>query len=418
MDFAQFVGRGFGPAWRGILLRQSYPQLEEVVAKSFKWFPRIYGQRAVFNAGHYYWKWNTGERLYFRHAARPQDYYNYHGHEYPWVGWDELTNWKDERLYLDMMSVCRSSHPGVPRHYRATCNPFGVGHHWVKHRLIDPAPRGRVYRDPQTGLLRLAIHSHYQENPHLVENDPDYLKRLEALDGPKREAWLLGSWDIVAGGMFGDLWDDRRHVIEPFAIPPSWYVDRSFDWGSYRPYSVGWWAQSDGSDVTLRDGTRMATRPGDLFRIAELYGWTGKPNEGTQELASEIARKIRAAEAKLPVEVRPGPADSSIWNTEDGHSIADSMAREGVYWVMANKSPGSRAHGWELLRERLKNVGKPDGPRLLVCSHCRQFIRTVPTLPRDPFDMDDVDSDSEDHIADETRYRLLARVHTATTSQL
>jgi hypothetical protein len=63
----------------------------------------------------------------------------------------------------------------------------------------------------------------------------------------------------------------------------------------------------------------------------------------------------------------------------------------------------SRQNGWELLRERLKNLTKPDGPRLFVFKTCRQFIRTVPVLPGDEIDMDDVDSKAEDHVGDETR---------------
>jgi hypothetical protein len=396
MDFAQFVGLGFGPAWRGILFRETYPNLEDVVAKSLKWFPRAF-PGAEWKGGKYCWVFPCGERLYFRHAAKPSDYWKYHGHEYPWVGWEELTNWPSDELYLSMMSVCRSSFPGLPRHYRGTCNPFGVGHHWVKGRFIDPMPRQTPYVDPASGLVRVAVHSELSECPQLTKNDPDYVRHLQALDGPKRQAWLFGDWNIVAGGMFGDLWNERLHVVDPFEIPPSWHVDRSFDWGSYHPYSVGWWAQSDGSDVKLKDGTRMPTRKGDLFRIAELYGWTGKPNEGSQELASDIALKIKAVEAKMDLDVRPGPADTQIFSKQDGHCIADSMAAEGVYWTEADKSGGSRINGWELMRIHLKNVSRPYGPRLFVFPNCRQFIRTVPVLPRDPVKMDDVDTESEDH---------------------
>jgi hypothetical protein len=90
------------------------------------------------------------------------------------------------------------------------------------------------------GEYRIAIHVDRLENVNLLENDPDYIHRLEEQDGPKREAWLHGNWNIVAGGMFGDLWREALHVVDPFEIPPSWHLDRSFDWGSSRPYSVGW----------------------------------------------------------------------------------------------------------------------------------------------------------------------------------
>jgi len=407
MDFLQFVGRGYGPAWRGILFRETYPNLEDVLAKTEKWFRIIYPD-AVFNAGKYFWRFRGGERLYLRHAAKPRDYWKYHGHEYPWIGWEELTNWADDELYLSMMSICRSSDPRVPRRYRATCNPYGIGHGWVKARLIDPMPRGVPYRDGSSGRCRVAIHSELSENPYIVKNDPEYVQSLMQLDGPKREAWLHGNWDIVAGGMFDDVWDPSVHVVKPFVVPGSWYVDRSFDWGSSRPYSVGWWAESDGSDVELPGGRTMPTRPGDLFRIAELYGWTGKPNQGTRELAVEVARKIQAIEMHLELAVNPGPADASIYTEQDGECIATNMERVGVGWVHRSFGSKSRENGWEIMRTMLKNARGTEGPRLFVFETCRQFIRTVPVLPRDEVKMDDVDTTAEDHIADEARYRILS----------
>jgi hypothetical protein len=190
-------------------------------------------------------------------------------------------------------------------------------------------------------------------------------------------------------------------------------VDRAFDWGSARPYSVGWWAESDGTDAVMPDGTRFPTRKGDLFLIGELYGWNGTANEGTRELASEVARKIRISEAEFGHKVLPGPADSAIYAVDNGNCIADDMARSGVTWVPANKSSGSRANGWELMRDMLKAVfDGSDRPRMFIFHTCRQFIRTVPVLPRDERKPDDVATETEDHIADMTRYRVLALRHT------
>ncbi|MBL7146790.1 MAG: terminase, partial [Phycisphaerae bacterium] len=282
MDFAQFVGRGYQTEWKGILFRREYKEFDDLVEKSRKWFPRIFpGAKFIASKGDYKWIFPDGEKLFFRTAKKVSDYDSYHGHGYPWIGWEELTSWPSDDLYIAMLSICRSAHPGMPRHYRATCNPWGVGHHWVKARFISPMPRGVVIEDEQ-GRERVAIHGEIWENSHLLENDPEYLKNLKAQTGAKRQAWLLGDWDIVAGGMFGDVWDPKRHIIQPFDVPRTWRIDRSFDWGSARPYSVGWWAESDGCDIELPDGSTKSTQRGDLYRIAELYGWTGKPNEGTR----------------------------------------------------------------------------------------------------------------------------------------
>jgi hypothetical protein len=204
------------------------------------------------------------------------------------------------------------------------------------------------------------------------------------------------------------------HSIKPFVIPASWYVDRSFDWGDSRPFSVGWWAESDGTQAP--NGVIYPRKT--LFRVAEWYGWTGRANEGLKMLAPDIARGIKSREAKLGYglagRVKPGPADGAIYNAgaiENTRSIADVMAAEGVRWTVADKSPGSRKVGWQRLREYLSAaLQQPmEKPGLFVFENCTQWIRTVPVLPRDESDMDDVDSDAEDHAGDETRYRLLAR---------
>src|SRR5690606_10335072 len=154
-----------------------------------------------------------------------------------------LTNWADLVCYDTMKSCCRSSKRGLPRKYRATANPHGPGHHAVKARFIDPAPRGRVIRD-ELGV-RVAIHGHWSENEALLAADPEYPERMRAstADDPDRQAaWMDGSWDVVAGAFFGGAWDRRVHILPAFDVPKAWRIDRAFDWGSSKPFSVGWWA--------------------------------------------------------------------------------------------------------------------------------------------------------------------------------
>jgi hypothetical protein len=391
MDFAQHCGQGYGANWRGVLFRQTYPQLADVVAKSKKWFFQIF-PRARFNAAEYKWSWPGGEELLLRHMKNPDDYWNYHGHEYPWIGWEELTNWPDLVCYDKMKACSRSSHPGMPRKYRSTCNPFGVGHGVVKMRFIDPAPACVPIRDHLGERIR--IHGSVEENKKLLDADPEYIDKLEAIDDENlRKAWRYGEWDIVAGGMFTEVWDPSRHVVEPFNIPSTWRVDRSFDWGSSKPFAVCWWAESDGCEVVLKDGIKRNFPRGTVFLIAEWYGWSGKPNEGLKMLAVDIAKGIKEREKSLELSVRPGPADNSIFDTQDGNCIADNMAAQGVRWERADKSPGSRVNGWEIMRGKLSASRSfpMEEPGLFIFETCRQWLRTVPTLPRDEKKMDDVD---------------------------
>ena len=174
---------------------------------------------------------------------------------------------------------------------------------------------------------------------------------------------------------------------------------------------MGWWAESDGTSATLLDGTSYTFPRGTLFRIAEWYGWNGEANTGTRMLATEVARGIIEREDAMSLRhrCRPGPADSSIYNMENGQSIAGDMEMVGVLWEKANKSPGSRKQGWELMRRYFKasRDKEPDTPGMYIFNTCRQFARTIPVLTRLPRDEDDIDTNTEDHIADETRYRVL-----------
>lgn len=418
MDFAQHVGQGFGSAWRGVLFRESFPQLADVVVKSRRLYREIFPS-AKWNAADHKWTFPDGEELLLRWMRVEADYDNYHGHEYPWIGWEELTNWASPACYESMFACSRSSQPGMPRKVRATTNPFGVGHNWVKARFVDPAPAGTVITD-EDGNQRVRIHGRLNENTHLAVADPDYVRRLAAITDPnKRKAWLEGSWDISSGGLFDDLWDSSTHVLRPFDVPASWRIDRSFDWGSSKPFSVGWWAESDGTPVQTHRGQRTFPR-GTLIRVAEWYGSTGRPNEGLKMPSSKVAQGIAEREKAswFAGRVRPGPADSSIYDVTDDVSIAQSMAQNGVKWVPADKRAGSRKNGWELLRTRLAAAAEgSDEPGLYVFDTCRDFIRTVPILPRDDRDPDDVDTDAEDHAADETRYRLLAKRRPPVTSE-
>ena len=188
MSFAQYTGKGFGIAWRGIIFRRTYKELQDVITKSKKWFKLIF-PGAKYNESKHEWHWPDGEALLFRHMKSPNDYWSYHGHEYPFIGWEELTNWPDDTCYKLMMSCCRSAHPGImlpsggrmpiPRMVRATTNPYGPGHNWVKRRWRLPGGRGIVIdkaydSDGNREPPRVAIHGSIYENKILLDADPTY----------------------------------------------------------------------------------------------------------------------------------------------------------------------------------------------------------------------------------------------------
>ena len=447
MSFAQYCDRGFGAHWRGILFREQSTQLADVIAKSQQWFSRFAPEAVYIGGSGGYWRWPTGERLLMRHMRVPKDYYKYHGHEYPWIGWEELTNWPNAECYESMLTTNRSSYPGLTdsdgrillhmlRQTRSTCNPFGVGHNWVKRKFIDPAPRFVPIHEPWTNPLtgevrdrtRIAIHGTIWENKFLLENDPDYLGNLLAItDVNKRRAWLGGSWDITSGGMFDDLWDTDTHVLPRFGVPTHWPIFRAFDWGSARPFSVGWYTIAPDNGVLNVGTMKLRVITGDVFRIREWYGAKpGEDNTGLRLTNTQIAAGIKKREAELfpGRDVERGPADSAIYGDTSGkgkdETIAKDMAKapNNIRFLKSKKGAGSRVNGWQKLREMLfeARTQNHEEPAFYSSVDCPEFNRLFPVLPRDESNPDDVNSDAEDHNGDEARYFVYRGKASLTTS--
>jgi len=362
--------------------------------------------------------WNNSV-IHLNHCQHDKDMWNYQGAEIHVLIVDEITQFSDA-VYKFLRGRVRCVGLTIPERFEGMfprilngSNPGGVGHNWVKAMFVSFTSELNIKKAKRSdgGMLRQYIPALMQDNPSLMDDDPNYEIRLEGLGDPALvRAMKLGDWDIVSGGMFDDVWDRAIHVIPPFVIPRSWRIDRSFDWGSSKPFSVGWWAESDGTEVQLMDNYTYTYPRGTLFRFAEWYGWNGEPNKGLRMTATEIARGVKERELAMGISGRtkPGPADSSIWNMENGKSVEEDMRLLNVRWTKANKSPGSRKLGWDQMRKLFKNVKMgEDDAGLYIFNNCVNFSRTVPVLPRKENDTDDVDSDAEDHIADETRYRVL-----------
>lgn len=441
MFFRKHVGIGYGRFWRGVIFDREYKNLDDLVSKSLRWFPQFFdGARFLSSRSDYKWVWPTGEELMFRQVKKQADYWNYHGQEFTFIGWNELSKFPTSEMYDAMMSCNRSSFipekhspdpenplPDIPLVVLSTTNPYGSGHNWVKQRFIDVAPAGSVIKqvtnvfNPRTQLredittTQVRIFGSYKENIYL---DPQYVAGLESItEVNKRKAWLWGDWDVVAGGAFDDVWDESLQVVPRFKVPSGWRLDRSFDWGSTHPFSVGFWAEANGEEVTFPDGRKFCPPKGSLIRCHELYG-TKKigTNQGVKWSPGDIAKEIVAIEKQLNAEkwvkgkFRPGPADGQIYDKprSDVESIAKKMEDYKVHWVRADKSKGSRKNGLELVRSALQNSLRGEGPGLYIMDHCIAARATLPTLPRDEDDQDDVDTDAEDHPYDDIRYRVAA----------
>lgn len=350
--------------------------------------------------------WN-GSRIYLCHCKDEKDVYKYQGAEIHVLLIDELTHFT-ETMYRFLRSRVRMVGIKLPSNYaghfpRIMCgaNPGNIGHLWVKASFIDGTLPMELRRRPANdgGMLRQFIPALLDDNPSMALDDPAYEQKLEGLGSKSLvQAMRYGDWNVIEGAYF-DCWDTGKHVIRPFKIPDHWLRFGSFDWGSAKPFSMGWWAVSDGS--LLEDGSYYP--PGALIRYREWYG-ASAPNVGLKLDAEELAEGIRQREVGDNVTYRV--ADPSCWKVDGGPSIAERMMRKGVIF---RPGDNGRVNGWDQMRGRL--IGD-DHPMIHCFSTCVDSIRTIPALQHDSTKPEDLDSDGEDHCGDEWRYACMSRPYT------
>lgn len=384
----------------GLMVRRERTQLIETIERS----------RAIYSPlGWKYheqdkmWRAPDGARLRFAYLERDADADAYQGHSYSRVYVEEIGTFPSRDPLQKLMATLRSG-AGVPVGFRATGNPGGPGHQHVKARYIDPAPMGwEVITDPN-GIQRVYIPSRVSDNSYL---GPDYVQRLKASGSAELvKAWLDGDWSVVQGAFF-DCWSHDRHVVPPFAVPADWARFRSMDWGSAKPFSVGWWAIVPDD---YEHGSAVLPR-GAMVRYREWYGASG-PNVGLKLTAEDVAKGIAERDGGDKIEY--GVLDPAAFAADGGPSIAERMAvatRNKVFFRRAdNRRVGVRGAlgGWDQMRARM--VGDGDGrPMIYAFSTCLDSIRTIPALQHDQTRAEDVDTEGEDHAGDEWRYACMSR---------
>lgn len=420
-DFGQDVPTAGGPGWHGVLFRRTYPQLEEIIKRSLDLYPQWFDPKqqglVKWLSGDKTWKWANGSSLKLRFLENEEDWMEYQGHSYGWIGYDELTTWPTPTNYLRMKARLRSADPNVKyRRIRCTANPGGPGHSWVKNYFgIDRYPRGGELLDPTdgSGMSRMFIASRVQDNKILLASDPGYINRLRSLGSPELvRAWLEGDWSVVQGAYFPEF-DTSKHVIAPFEIPLAWTRLRCADWGSAAPFAVYWIAISDGQPVS--DG-RIFPK-GAMIVYREWYG-AKSPNVGLKMTAEDVGKGIY--ERDQGEKIDDSVIDPAAWAQNGGPSIAERMARATAQddygapqeAVIFRRGDNKRLPGWDMVRERLK--GDPDtGPMVYFFPTCPDIIRTLPALQHDPNKPEDLDSSGEDHAADSFRYGCMSRPWTS-----
>ncbi len=390
----------YGKHAKILFLRQSLTELEPIIMESLDRFRGL----GVWKEQKKTFIFNNGAFCMFNYLEGSSAK-KYQGHEYTLIIVDEVGQF-DSLSTIDIIRGCLRSPHGVPCQLYMTCNPGGVLHNQIKAQYIDPAPLGMTPiedgRDDKGNVIawKVYIPATLFENPALEKNRAQYINSVKKMGGSPEmiKALLYGDWSAMGGDAFGSSWNKEIHVMRRFRIPDNWRVIECYDDGQSAPWACVWFAISDGSDYILPNGELRPTIKGDIFVISELYGWNGRPNEGTNESTRSKASKILAKEEILGYKISRRIADSAMFSTKH-NSIADEFASCGVYFERCDKSPGSRIIGANLFRHYLLGaIERKDNPGIFFFDNCVNCIRTIPTLPRAKDNMDDVQSTHvEDH---------------------
>lgn len=405
----------YGEGAVGIFFRRTFKQLEEVIARTKQIFPRLGAQ--YYELPKAEWVMPGGGRLKFRYLERDSDAEEYQGHSYTRIYIEEATNFPSPRP-INLLRATLRSGIGVPCCIRLTGNPGGPGHHWVKKRYIDPAPLGlkiltETFIDPLTKESiteeRVFIPSKVNDNPKVGAAYRGSLHQAAMGDPMLLKAWLNGDWDIIQGAYF-DCWDPKIHIVPPDTyrfIPPNAQRLRAMDWGVAKPFSIGWYAIADGK---WKHPDLPAPFPeGAFIKYREWYGSNGQPDMGLRMNPESVARGILTRQQLARENIEYGVADPSIFANTTGISIAETMARSACFW---RRGDNKRIPGWVEFRHRLLGSQWQDSalvPMLYFAANCEDSIRTIPILQHDESNIEDVESESEDHAADETRYAIMSR---------
>lgn len=389
-DFLQGANK-YGKNAHGILFRKTYIQLEELQKRANEIYTMV---GAKYKEKTRTWYFPNGATLKMRYLEKQDDVEHYQGHQYTWIGFDELGNYPTSYCWEYMQSRLRSA-TGVPCFIRGTGNPGGVGHGWIKNYFMDGHDPNQIFmvekirNGKKIETSRVFIPSRLEDNQILMKNDPHYEDRLASLPEQLARALRYGDWSVFEGQVFSEF-SVEKHVVKPFILEPGiWFKFCALDWGYSRPYSLGWYAVNN---------------DGRMVKYREWYGCKeGEMNVGLKKSSKELAQE--AWDISVTEGVQDMVADPAIWGKQDDMpSICDNFTEVG--WKM-HKGHNDRVNGLVIFHEYLSTPCDENGtPMLTIFPTCYGFIRTIPMLTPDPNHAEDIDTRLEDHIYDETRYAL------------
>lgn len=379
------------PNTHGAIFRKTYPELEgNHIRKLFDEYPSL---RPFYNDSKKLLTLPNGSTLEFCYARNEKDLGNYQGREWDDLAIDEAGEWT-ESLILRLRQSNRSSRAGVKPRSMLTGNPGGIGHTYLKRVFIKR--QFTAEEDPSDYAFIQAL---VDDNAALMDNDPEYVKILNAEKNPAlRAAYRFGDWDIVAGAFFTEL-SRKVHLVKPFTIPKHWKRFGAYDYGYGHPAAFGWFCCDEDGNVYMYRELVQAK-----LRIDQFAALVNK-HEDTQALDYIVAGHDCWVDK------------NNAMNKNVAPTIAEAFA---AHKINLSKASIGRIQGASHLRNYLAWQDLPEGreePRFKLFDTCPITFDCLTRMEHDPDRIEDVlkvdadngDPNTGDDPYDMVRYGVMSR---------
>lgn len=418
------------PEFRGCIVRKSLKMLvSNTVPECKKVYPLLGGK---YLAGDRKWVFPTGAEVELRPAAKPEDIDFFQGQNYQRLVIEELTQMEADDVDK-IEASCRSTIPEIPAMKIYTTNPGNRGHKWVKEKFIDVCPalndgepvyleeydityqplKPNKVHTTKTGEKFLFIPSLLFDNPYLAENDKNYVRNmLSKSNHILRRMWLFGDWSVFTGQFF-TMWDENIHTQDEMEFFGAKNVRelagkrKTFDWGDYRLYMSNDYGFAEKSAWAC-GMYAVHNETDEMVKFTEIVmsGLTIKEQ-------ARMTKEVLSDEYNLSIErfelIVADP--NSYWQRKDKGeefwTFALAYEEEGI---ILTKGLNDREQGAMAVIQALNIDKDTKRPRLTFLDNCNESIDSIPALPTDSRNPNDVDTTCFDHPYDELRYLLMVLI--------
>ncbi|MEE0969216.1 MAG: phage terminase large subunit [Clostridia bacterium] len=360
------------PGIKCLIIRRSYPEL---VANHVQPMLAEYGPLISYSESEKTISFDCSSSIKLGYCSCDRDTLRYQGQEYDIIAIDEATQISEYQFGI--FTACLRGTNSFPRRMYLTCNPGGIGHAWVKRLFID-----KVYREGENKEDYEFIQSLVYDNDILMNADPDYVKRLEALPEKQRAAWLYGRWDIFDGQFFPEF-DSGFHVVHSFGDTKMRHFI-AFDYG-----------------FDMLAALLIGYDPmGNLYVKEEFCS----PSLTLSMAADAVSRLASKADAEYAV------ASPDLWNRrQDSGKSGFEIMSEAKGMPPLLRADNRRVPGWRVLRNML---GERNQGYIKIANSCTELIRSIPALLFDKNIPDDASSHPHDitHAPEALRYAVMSRL--------